>query len=138
MRGMNRIMLVGRVGSDLELRISRAGNPWGHLSLATNRPRKTEDGWSEDTDWHRVKVFGSLAERCQKVVRKGALVCVEGSMTYERFEAEDGHSVRYANVLADRVEVLVFAPRDNNTDPHQAPDGWEPLMDQDEAQPATA
>ena len=88
----------------------------GALSVATNRPKKTDEGWTEDTDWHRIKVFGGIAERCQRIARKGALVAVEGSMSYERYEREDGTVVRSACVLADRLEVLVFAPRERDSE----------------------
>lgn len=105
MNGMNKIILVGRLGRDPELRESRGGTPWCTLSVATSRPRKQDGVWTEETDWHRVKAFGRQAEICHQYLRKGSVVAVEGSLAYSKSEY-DGETRYWADVLADRVQFV--------------------------------
>jgi single-strand DNA-binding protein len=106
MRGVNRSVVVGRVGSDPELRTSKAGNPWCTFSVATNRRKKVDDEWVEETDWHKVKVFGRDAEACQRFLRRGSMVGVEGSMSYEKWMDDEGRNRISPSLLADRVSFL--------------------------------
>jgi len=106
MRGVNRSVVVGRVGSDPELRTSKSGNPWCTFSVATDRKRKVDDQWVDETDWHRVKVFGREAEACQRFLRRGSMVGVEGSMNYEKWKDDDGRNRITPALLADRVSFL--------------------------------
>ncbi len=106
MRGMNRVMLIGRLGRDPEVRQGKGGTPWGTFTIATNRPKKEGDGWIEETDWHDVKVFGEDAERCSRKLRKGSLVGVEGALVYDTWTADDGQKRRKARVAASRVHFL--------------------------------
>ena len=91
MRTVNKIVLVGHLGQDPELRAPKNnGRPWCTFSLATGRPRRTDDGWAEDTDWHGVKCFGATAERVSRFLSKGSLAAVEGQVVYEKWT--DGRS----------------------------------------------
>ena len=74
--------------------------------MATSRYRKDGEGWTEETDWHQVKVFGREAEYCQKNMRKGALVSVEGSVVQDRWTRPDGAKHVASRILADRVALL--------------------------------
>jgi single-strand DNA-binding protein len=106
MRGLNRITLIGRLGRHPELRTSKTGTPWCRLAVATNRPARDGDGWKEETDWHRVKVFGSDAERCDRMLRAGSLVSVEGTMTYDHYEDKDGVKRVASQVIARNIGFL--------------------------------
>lgn len=106
MRGMNKMMVVGRVGQAPELRTSKAGVAWMKLSVATNRAVKKDDGWEEETDWHRVHVFGDAAERCMRFLRQGSVVGVEGAMTYEKWTDEEGVKRLAPKIIADRIHFL--------------------------------
>ena len=106
MRGMNKVMLVGRVGMEPELRQGQSGNPWMRLSLATGRAVRKDGDWDEATDWHRVHLFGKNAERCMQRVRKGSTVGVEGQVAYEEWTDDSGAKRRTARVLADRVHFI--------------------------------
>ena len=64
------------------------------------------DQWVESTDWHRVKVYGTQAELCQRYVHKGDLICVEGSVVYDTWTAEDGTRRKTTQIMANRVTFL--------------------------------
>ncbi|MEZ4320167.1 MAG: single-stranded DNA-binding protein [Myxococcota bacterium] len=106
MKGLNKIVLIGRLGSHPEVRQAKAGGAWCSLSVATDRARKEGDEWKTETDWHQVRVFGKDAERCEQMLRSGSLVSVEGTMTYDKWEDEDGKKRVAARILADRVGFL--------------------------------
>lgn len=107
MRGLNRVMLVGRLGRDPELRTAAAGNTaWCTFSLATGRSKKEGDSWVEATDWHRVKVFGTQAELCRRYLAKGAMVAVEGAVVYDNWTDQAGVKRTSSVIMADRVTFL--------------------------------
>jgi len=109
MRTLNKILLAGRLGRDPEIRqpSHAGGTPWGILSIATNRARRGPDGsWIEETDWHQVKVFGHNADYALRVLRKGALVSVEGQVTYSKWQSPEGNRHVSARILADRIGLL--------------------------------
>lgn len=107
MRGMNKAMLIGHLGRDPELRTGgTSGVSWCTFTLATSRNRREGDGWTETTDWHRVKVFGAQAEATHLHMRKGSLVAVEGSVTYEQWTDQEGNRRVSTVILADRVNFL--------------------------------
>ncbi len=106
MRGVNKMMVVGRLGQSPELMTSKAGKPWMRLSVATNRAVRRDDEWEEETDWHRVTVFGERAEQCLRFLRKGSLVGVEGPMVYEKWTDEEGVRRLSARIIADKVHFL--------------------------------
>ena len=106
MRGMNKMMVVGRLGQAPELLTSRGGLPWMRLSIATNRPVKRDEQWDEETDWHRVTVYGDKAERCMRFLDKGSIVGVEGPMTYEKWTDDEGVRRTISRIQADRVHFI--------------------------------
>jgi len=105
-RGLNKIVLIGRLGSHPELRTGANGTPWCRLSVATGRPKKDGDEWKTETDWHQVRVFGRDAERCEQMLRSGSLVSIEGKMTYDKWQDDDGKQRFSARVVAERVGFL--------------------------------
>ena len=107
MRGLNRIVVVGRLGQEPELRVSKGNQPWVTFSVATNRGRRGEgDAWVEETDWHDVKVFGEDAERAARRLRKGSVVGVDGSLVYETWTDDAGQKRRRPRILARSVSFL--------------------------------
>jgi len=109
MRSINRVFLLGNLGSDVELRYTEDGRPVGKLSLATRYARKLDDGsWEERTDWHRIVAFGPLAERCNAHLAKGSGVLVEGRLSEHSFEDANNVRRKITEVIAREV---VFLPR---------------------------
>lgn len=107
MRGVNRTFLIGRLGRDPELRTSSNGTvSWCTFTLATGRSRKAGDEWIEDTDWHRIKVFGTQAELCHRYLKKGATACVEGAVVYDTWTDKQGVRRHSTVIMADRVQFL--------------------------------
>ncbi|MGC9023052.1 MAG: single-stranded DNA-binding protein, partial [Dissulfurimicrobium sp.] len=76
-RGLNKVMLIGRLGADPEIRYTQDGTPVANLRLATNRAVKKGEQWEEETDWHRVIAWRRLAEICERYLNKGSLIYVE-------------------------------------------------------------
>ena len=103
-RSVNRIILVGNVGSDPDVRRTAAGTPVAHVSLATNRRFRRNGEAQERTDWHRLTFWSSAAETVEKFVRRGARLYVEGRIEYGSYE-RDGQSVPTADVV---VQDFVF------------------------------
>lgn len=112
MRTFSRVMVIGRVGRDVEVRLPShaGGSSWATMSVATSRARRDGDAWVEETEWHAVKLFGRDAEYAAKWGRRGALVAVEGSLAYERYADAEGHKRTTVRVIADRLSVLAAAP----------------------------
>ena len=106
MRGVNRIVLVGRVGRDPELKFGKKGTPWCSWSVATERFVRDGENWVDTTDWHRIVAFGKIAERSGERVHRGDLIGVEGVLTYESWTDEEGAQRTSTRVIADRVNVL--------------------------------
>ncbi len=107
MRGLSKVILIGRLGADPELRTSREGNnAWGTMRVATNRSRKDGENWVEETDWHRVVLFGRDAERVHQRLRKGDPIAVEGELQYESWEDSTGRKRTTPRVVARRVTFI--------------------------------
>lgn len=103
-RSVNRIILVGNVGSDPDVRRTASGTPVAHLSLATNRRFQRNGEAQERTDWHRLTFWARSAEIVERYVRRGARMYVEGRLEYGSYE-RDGQSVPTADVI---VQDFVF------------------------------
>jgi len=107
MRGLNNVVLIGRLGRDPELRTSKeSGARWGTFTLATNRGIKVGDAWEEATDWHKIKCFGKLAERCSTYLMKGSLVAVEGSVQTDQWTDDEGRRRFTTSIVAESVTFL--------------------------------
>jgi single-strand DNA-binding protein len=107
MAGVNKVILVGNLGADPELRYTSGGNPVADMRLATSRRYTTRDGTSkEDTEWHRVVVWGKQAESCKEYLSKGRQVYVEGRLQTRQWEDRDGNKRYTTEVVAERVQFL--------------------------------
>lgn len=104
MTTLNRIFLMGRLSANPELVLSKNGNPYVRLRVATNRYRaNTENGKQEITDSHMVFVWGREAERCHTHLQAGAMVFVEGVLQYWR---EDAGRVFKSAIHAENVQFM--------------------------------
>jgi len=107
MGSINRVLLIGRLGHDPEDRRTGGGTPVSSFSLATDHYRPAPSGGSEkSTEWHRVVVFGTVAEQCNRFLRKGRLVCVEGELQTRSWEKPPGTRHSSTEIVALRVTFL--------------------------------
>ena len=92
MGSVNKVILVGNLGRDPEMRYTPNGQAVTQFTVAVNRNFKDQDGsWQEETEWFRVVVFGQQAERAAEYLRKGGKVYVEGRLQTRRSGADHGH-----------------------------------------------
>lgn len=107
MRGMNKVMLIGHIGKDPELRYTKKGTPVTNLSIATNYSFKSESGSPEEhTEWHNVVVWGKQAEVCQQFLSKGRLVYAEGRLTTREWNDNSGNLKKTKDIMASTVRFL--------------------------------
>ncbi|MFC1900616.1 single-stranded DNA-binding protein [Chloroflexota bacterium] len=107
MVSVNRMIIIGNLGSEPEMRFTPNGRPVTSFSVATNRRYTTSEGERrEETEWFTVVTWGRLAEQCNQFLGKGRLVYVEGRLRSHSWEGQDGQK-RYRNeIVADRVSFL--------------------------------
>lgn len=102
-RGINKVILIGNVGADPEIRYTPNGNPITNITLATSESWKDKQSGQlqERTEWHRVVFFGRLAEIAAEYLRKGSQVYVEGTLRTRKWQGQDGQDRHTAEVIVD-------------------------------------
>ena len=107
MRGINKVILLGRATRDTELRATQGGTPVSNIRLATNRQTRGKDGEAKEaTQYHTVICWDRLAEQTGKHVTKGRLVYVEGRLETRSFTDKDGKEREVTEVIASDVQFL--------------------------------
>ena len=106
-RGINKVILVGNLGNDPDIKYTQSGMAVTRISLATTSVRKDRDGnQQERTEWHRVVFFGKLGEIAGEYLRKGSQVYVEGSIRYDKYTGQDGVEKYSTDIIADEMQML--------------------------------
>ena len=106
-RGVNKVILVGNLGNDPDMKYTQGGMAICTLSLATTSVRKDKDGnQQERTEWHRVKLFGKLGEIAGEYLKKGRQVYIEGSIRYDKFTGQDGQEKYITEIVANEMQML--------------------------------
>lgn len=107
MASLNKVMIIGRLGKDPEIRYSQSGTAVCNLSLATDESYTDREGNKvERTEWHRVTCFQRVAENCTNYLAKGSMVYVEGSLTTRKWQDQQGQDRYTTEIKADRVQFL--------------------------------
>ncbi|MCA9684626.1 MAG: single-stranded DNA-binding protein [Myxococcales bacterium] len=108
MAGINKVILVGNLGRDPELRYTQGGTAVANLSVATTRRwrNKQTNEMVEETEWHRVSVWGQTAEHCNNYLSKGRQVYVEGRLRTRSYDDKDGNKRYSTEIVADVVQFL--------------------------------
>lgn len=107
MGSLNKLMLIGNVGRDPEVRTSRNGDPFATFTMATSYTYKNESGDRTDqTEWHRIVMWRRLAEQAEKYVKKGRKLYVEGRVQTRSYDDQSGTKRYVTEVVADRMEFL--------------------------------
>ena len=104
---LNRVMIIGRLGRDPELKYAASGMPITNLRIATDESYMDKDGNRvERTEWHTVVVFQRAAENCANYLAKGSLVYVEGSLQTRKWQDQQGQDRYITEIKAQRVQFL--------------------------------
>lgn len=104
---LNKVMIIGRLGRDPELRYTQSGSPVASLNIATDESYTDREGNKVDrTEWHRVSVFQRQAENCANYLTKGSLVFVEGSLQTRKWQDQQGQDRYTTEIKAQRVQFL--------------------------------
>ena len=107
MGSVNKVILVGNLGADPELKYTPSNRPVCNLSVATNEVWKDKQGQKQErVEWHRVNVWGDQAEHCSKYLAKGRMVYVEGRIQTRSWDDKEGKKRYTTEVVADRVVFL--------------------------------
>jgi single-strand DNA-binding protein len=122
MAGVNKVIIVGNVGRDPEVRRTQNGDPVCTFSVATSERWKDKSGeQQEKTEWHRVVAWGRLAEICGEYLRKGKQVYVEGRLQTRDWEDKDGHKRYTTEVIANVMQMLGRRGEDGGSFSEDAP-----------------
>lgn len=107
MAGVNRVIIVGNLGSDPEIRHTQGGDAVATLSVATSETWKDKSGEKQErTEWHRVVMWRRLAEIAQQYLRKGSKVYLEGKLQTRKWQAQDGSDRYTTEIVADQMQML--------------------------------
>jgi len=126
-RGLNKVMLIGRLGHDPEMRYTPSGRPLTKFQLAVNRSWKSADGEKKsETEWFNVVAWGKLAEICNQYLTKGQQVYIEGRLHTRQWQDEESGNHSAVEVIAQ--EMLMLNSKSGEQD--SAPD--ESILSEDE------
>jgi single-strand DNA-binding protein len=106
-RGLNKVMIIGRLGRDPEMRYTPSGRPVTTYSIATSRSWNTSEGERRtETEWFNIVAWGSLAEICKQYLTKGQQVYVEGRLQTRHWDDAEGHKHTSTEIVANEMIML--------------------------------
>ena len=106
-RGINKVILIGNLGGDPELRSTPGGTSVASFTLATNESWTDKDGAKQErTEWHRVVAWSRLAEICGQYLRKGSQVYIEGRLQTREWEDKQGNKRKTTEIVARDMQML--------------------------------
>ena len=127
-RGVNKVIIVGNLGNDPDTRYMPSGSAVTNLSVATNESWKDKQtGEQKDrTEWHKVAMFGRLAEIAAEYLRKGSQVYIEGRLRTRKWQDQNGNDRWTTEIIADEMQMLggrtgAGAPAMSDSPPPAAP-----------------
>lgn len=107
MASVNKVILIGNLGRDPEMRYMPSGDAIANLRIATTDKFKDKSGEQQEvTEWHSVSFFGKLAEICGQYLKKGSQVYVEGSLRTRKWQDKDGNDRYTTEIRGDRMQML--------------------------------
>ena len=132
MGSVNKAILVGNLGRDAEMRFTAGGTPVSTVSLATTERFTDREGQKrEDTQWHRIVIWGKTAESLNEYLTKGKQIYVEGRIQTREWQDKEGKTQKTTEIRADRIVLLggggggegrgaMRGARDRYAEPHEA------------------
>ena len=107
MAGINKVILIGNLGKDPELRYTPNSKAVATFSLATTEKWKDKEGqFQEKTEWHNIVAWGKQAEICKEYLKKGSSVYVEGRLQHRSYDDKDGNKKYITEIVARSVQML--------------------------------
>ena len=136
---VNKVILIGNLGSDPEVRYTPSGSAVANFSIATNESWKDKNGQDQDrTEWHKIVVWGKQAENCGEYLSKGRTVYIEGRLQTRSWDDKEGNKRYTTEIVATTVQFLggpggaKGMPENRPApSPSQAPGGPPPAGDDD-------
>jgi len=120
-RSLNKVMIIGNLGADPEIRSTTSGTRVATLSVATSRRWNDRSGQQQEkTEWHKIVAWDRLAEICEQFLKRGDRVYVEGSVEYRQWEGQDGQT-RYTTEIRAR-EMIMLGGRGEGAPPRKMAD----------------
>ena len=106
--GVNKVLIIGNLGSDPEIKYTKAGDPVANLSIATSESWKDKNSGDlqEKVEWHRVVMFSRLAEIAEQYLKKGSKVFVEGKLQTRKWQDQEGKDRYTTEVVAKEMTLL--------------------------------
>ena len=105
--GVNKAIIVGNLGKDPEVRFTPGGQPVANFTIATNESWKDKNGQQQErTEWHRIVVWGKLAELCGEYLKKGRQAYVEGRIQTREWNDKEGKKNYTTEIVANTVQFL--------------------------------
>ncbi|HSG26467.1 MAG TPA: single-stranded DNA-binding protein [Anaerolineales bacterium] len=131
-RGLNKVMVIGHLGRDPEMRYTPSGRPVTNFNVATSRSWKTSDNERRtETEWFNVVAWGSLAEICNQYLTKGQQVYIEGRLQTRRWE-EDGVHRSTVEIVAKEMVMLGKRKQKDQEADHEDMEDLDADLDQDD------
>ncbi len=135
MSGVNKVILLGNLGKDPEIK-ELENNKVANVSIATSEVYKDKDGErQEKTEWHRVVMWGKLAELAEKYLQKGSMVYVEGRLKTRQWQDQDGNTKYATEIVASSMTFVGGKPADKSKQPstgHDQVEGDPPADEEDD------
>ena len=135
-RGLNKVMIIGHLGRDPEMRYTPSGRPVTTFTIAVSRSWNTADGERRtETEWFNIVAWGNLAEICKQYLYKGQQVYIDGRLQTRRWEDKEGQKHTSVEVVANEM-MMLGERRDNSSQTQesseQTDDVATPMADEDE------
>jgi len=125
-RGLNKVMLIGNLGADPEIRYAASGIAVANVSLATTDKRKNRSGeWEEQTEWHRLVMFGKNAENAKDYLKKGSRIYAEGRIQTRSWDGQDGQK-RYSTEIAVNSFIMLDSKGNGRAQGQAQSQGYQP------------
>jgi single-strand DNA-binding protein len=107
-RGINKVILIGNLGADPEVRYLASGDPVANISLATSESWKDKQSGQqqERTEWHRVVIYGKMADIASKYMKKGSKVYIEGSLRTRKWQDKNGQEKYTTEVICSDLQLI--------------------------------
>jgi len=106
MASLNKVMLIGRLGKDPEVRYTQGGTAVASFSIATTEKFKKGDEWEEKTEWHAITVWARLAEIAGEYLAKGKEVFIEGRLQTRKWQDKDGKDRYTTEIVGEKMQML--------------------------------